>query len=113
MNFYHIGLASIRAYGEENRFTSVLENRVDYNTIASVMSQLAAQWLAIRLDLIGSLISFFIAVVAVSTDGFLPASYLALGLTYSFQMTTYLKFAVSTLKNAVTYCIIVSYCIVL
>ena len=59
------------------------------------MSQLAAQWLAIRLDFIGSLISFFIAVVAVSTNGFLPASSLALGLTYSFQMTTYLKFAVS------------------
>jgi hypothetical protein len=59
------------------------------------MGQLAAQWLAIRLDFIGSLISFFIAVVAVSTNGFLPASYLALGLTYSFQMTTYLKFAVS------------------
>ena len=61
------------------------------------MSQLAAQWLAIRLDFIGSLISFFIAVVAVATSksGFIPASYLALGLTYSFQMTTYLKFAVS------------------
>ena len=89
------GLASIRAYGESHRFTDALENRVDYNTIASVMSQLAAQWLAIRLDFIGSLISFFIAVVAVATNGFLPASYLALGLTYSFQMTTYLKFAVS------------------
>ena len=92
------GLASIRAYGETHHFTEALENRVDYNTIASVMSQLAAQWLAIRLDFIGSLISFFIAVVAVATskNGFIPASYLALGLTYSFQMTTYLKFAVST-----------------
>lgn len=89
------GLSSIRAYGESSRFINSLENRVDYNTIASVMGQLAAQWLAIRLDFIGSLISFFIAVVAVSTNGFLPASYLALGLTYSFQMTTYLKFAVS------------------
>ena len=92
------GLASIRAYGETHHFTEALENRVDYNTIASVMSQLAAQWLAIRLDFIGSLISFFIAVVAVATSksGFIPASYLALGLTYSFQMTTYLKFAVSS-----------------
>ena len=72
---------------------------MDYNTIAVIMSQLAAQWLAIRLDFIGSLISFFIAVVAVSSNGFLPASYLALGLTYSFQMTTYLKFAVRNRKN--------------
>jgi ABC-type multidrug transport system fused ATPase/permease subunit len=94
------GLSSIRAYGESTRFINALENRVDYNTIASVMGQLAAQWLAIRLDFIGSLISFFIAVVAVSTNGFLPASFLALGLTYSFQMTTYLKFAVRTISSA-------------
>jgi ATP-binding cassette, subfamily C (CFTR/MRP), member 1 len=88
------GLSSIRAYGESPRFIKALETRVDYNTIASIMGQLAAQWLSIRLNFIGSLISFFIAVVAVSTNGFLPASYLALGLTYSFQMTTYLKFTV-------------------
>ena len=94
------GLSSIRAYGESTRFINALENRVDYNTIASVMGQLAAQWLAIRLDFIGSMISFFIAVVAVSTNGFLPASFLALGLTYSFQMTTYLKFAVRTIPSA-------------
>ena len=94
------GLSSIRAYGESTRFINALENRVDYNTIASVMGQLAAQWLAIRLDFIGSMISFFIAVVAVSTNGFLPASFLALGLTYSFQMTTYLKFAVRTISSA-------------
>ena len=103
------GLASIRAYGETHHFTEALENRVDYNTIASVMSQLAAQWLAIRLDFIGSLISFFIAVVAVATSksGFIPASYLALGLTYSFQMTTYLKFAVSTFLLLFQNCIFI------
>ena len=104
------GLSSIRAYGESTRFINALENRVDYNTIASVMGQLAAQWLAIRLDFIGSMISFFIAVVAVSTNGFLPASFLALGLTYSFQMTTYLKFAVRTISSAYLFLLFILHC---
>ena len=64
------------------------------------MTQLAVQWLAIRLDFIGSLISLFIAVLAVASNGFIPASFLALGLTYSFQMTTYLKFAVRMIATA-------------
>jgi ABC-type multidrug transport system fused ATPase/permease subunit len=46
------------------------------------------------LDFIGSLISLFIAVIAASTSGFIPAGYLALGLSYSFQLTTYLKLLV-------------------
>jgi ABC-type multidrug transport system fused ATPase/permease subunit len=90
------GVNSIRAYGQEARFIKHLEEQVDSNSIAGVLSQLVSQWLAIRLDLIGSLISFFVAVVAVATlkYSFLPAGFLALGLTYSFQMTQYLKFAV-------------------
>jgi ATP-binding cassette subfamily C (CFTR/MRP) protein 1 len=90
------GVSSIRAYGESKRFVHHLEERVDSNTIAGILTQLASQWLAIRLDFIGSLTSFFIAVLAVATlkYNFLPAGFLALGLTYSFQMTQYLKFAV-------------------
>ena len=95
------GFSSIRVYGESTRFITSLENRLDYNTIALIMEQLAAQWLAIRLGFIGALISFFIAVVAVATNGFLPASYLALGLTYSFQITTYLKFTVGACNQKV------------
>ena len=69
--------------------------KVDYNSVAFVMNNLASQWLAVRLDLIGSFISFFIAVIACATPGgFIPAGFLALGLSYSFQLTTYLKFAV-------------------
>lgn len=72
---------------------------MDYNTTASVMEQLVAQWLAIRLSFIGALISFFVAVVAVATKEFLPVSYLGLSLTYSFQMTTFLKFMVSVIDS--------------
>lgn len=88
------GMCTIRAYADEARFIKGLEACVDANSIANVTQQIASQWLAIRLDLIGALISFFIAVVAAGAPGFIPPGYLALALTYSFQLTTYLKFLV-------------------
>ena len=94
------GLSTIRAYGGNQRFVDSLQKRVDYNTVPLIMSQLSTQWLAIRLHLIGALISFFIAVLAVAFEGLIPASYLALALTYSFQITTYLKFAVRMMATA-------------
>ena len=90
------GTSSIRAYGESSRFTAALENKVDRNTVAMVTQQLAGQWLAIRLDIMGALVSAFIAILAVSSrdQNFIPAGWLGLGMTYSFQITTFMKFCV-------------------
>jgi ATP-binding cassette subfamily C (CFTR/MRP) protein 1 len=93
------GMTSIRAYNDVPRFIEGLERYVDSNTVANVTQQIAAQWLAIRLDLIGALISFFMAVLASAAPGFIPPGFLALGLTYSFQLTTYLKFMVRMLAQ--------------
>ena len=88
------GLSSIRAYHEQKRFIKHLEVMVDYNTVPNILSQIASQWLAIRLDLLGSIITVFIAIIAIAIPNFLPPSYVALGLSYSFQITTQLKMAV-------------------
>lgn len=94
------GMGSIRAYHEQDRFVKHLEFMVDRNSIANITSQNASQWLAIRLDLLGSIVTFFIALIAVVTPrGFIPAGYMALGLSYSFQMTTYLKFCVRMIAS--------------
>jgi ATP-binding cassette subfamily C (CFTR/MRP) protein 1 len=91
-----VGASSVRAYGESQRFIDHLELQLDRNSIAAITSQLAGQWLAIRLDILGAFISFFVALIAVVTkkEGFIPAGYMALGLTYSFQLTQFLKFCV-------------------
>jgi len=65
---------------------------VDSNTIANVTSLIGAEWLALRLDVLGAIITTFIAVLAVASDGFIPASFLALGLSSSFQVTALLKY---------------------
>merc|ERR1711871_1600575 len=90
------GMDSVRAYKQEPRFIDRLEGRVNSNSLAAMMQQLGGQWLAVRLDFLGSFISFFIALIAVATApyGFIPPGYLALGLTYSFTITSFLKFCV-------------------
>ena len=58
---------------------------------------------------VGSLISVFIAIIAAATTSagggtsFLPAGFVALGLSYSFQITTYLKFAVRMIATGQNY----------
>lgn len=93
------GMTTVRAYKEQQRFMTSLEDAVNQNSIATMSQQLAAQWLALRLDLIGSSISFFIAAVAAATTGFIPAGFVALGLSYSFQLTTYLKYNIKMLAT--------------
>lgn len=88
------GISTVRAYRDSDRFVEELEAAVDSNSIANITQQLCSQWLAIRLDFLGAAVSFFVAVIAAATQGFIPAGYLALGLSYSFQLTQYLKFLV-------------------
>merc|ERR1711871_74295 len=57
------GMDSVRAYNQQSRFITRLEERVNTNTVAAMMQQLGGQWLA-------------------------------LGLTYSFTITSFLKFCV-------------------
>lgn len=97
------GLGTIRAFKEENVFIAKLEAAVDKNTVPLMLQSQAGYWLGIRLDAMGSLITFFVAFLAVGCDTFLSeyvgdnfisAGYLALGLTYSFSLTASLKFCI-------------------
>ena len=89
------GISSVRAYDCEVRFVKQLEARVDKNSTIAICQQLCSQWLAIRLDVLGSFVTVFISALAGATGTtFIPASYVGLGLSFSFQLTQYLKFAV-------------------
>jgi ATP-binding cassette, subfamily C (CFTR/MRP), member 1 len=81
---------------QQSRFIAILEDLANRNTVPGVFQQIAGQWLAIRLDFLGALIMFFMGALAVSLrqSSFIPAGYLALGLSYSIQLTSMLKMAV-------------------
>ena len=95
------GTSTIRAYGEQMRYVAQLEAYANRNTVPGVLQQLAGQWLAIRLDFLGASIMFFMGAltIALQNSNFVPAGYLALGLSYAIQLTALLKMAVRVLAT--------------
>lgn len=93
------GTSTIHAYQQQGRFIHKLEEFVNANSVPNLLQLIAVQWLSLRLDLLGSLVMFFMGALAVSADrvNFIPAGFLGLGLSYSIQMTGLLKYAVTIL----------------
>ena len=58
------GLGTIRSYDQTDRFINEFETKVDANTVAYYNNKTADRWLAIRLELVGSLIAGLAAVFA-------------------------------------------------
>ena len=73
------------------------DSRFNENTSTLILLSLSGEWLSIRLDMTSAAISFFVALYAVLTIGSswaIPAGWVGLSLSFSFEMTTYLKHAV-------------------
>lgn len=99
---------TIRAYGEEKSFIERMEAAVDANTAPTVLQWQVGSWLGLRLDFIGSFITFFVVALSICCNlylssltgsDFISAGYLALGLTYSFTLTQALKFCVRVIAQ--------------
>ncbi len=60
-----------------------------------MIQSLCKYWLQVRLDLIGGMIAFFVAALAVSTDGFISPQYAAMSLSVSFTFPIILSALVS------------------
>lgn len=90
------GTSSIRAYGEESRFFSQCKKSFDTMNASYILVQLTGSWLGLRLDILGGCIGAFIGGVAVATHstGFIPAGFLGLALSYSIEVTNFLKHGV-------------------
>merc|ERR1711871_1238948 len=91
------GSATIRAYGQEKRIIQTNDERFNQNSSTLVLLSLSGEWLSIRLDMTSAIISFFVALYGVLTIGSswaIPAGWVGLSLSFSFEMTAYLKHSV-------------------
>lgn len=95
------GTSSIRAYGVQSGFFDHCKSSFDNMNASYILVQLSSYWLALRLDIMGGLIAFFVGAVAVGTleSGFIPAGWLGLALSYSIEVTSYLKFGVQMIAR--------------
>ncbi|KAL7567897.1 hypothetical protein ACA910_019617 [Epithemia clementina (nom. ined.)] len=95
------GTSSIRAYGSEHRFFEQCKKSFDAMNASYVLVQLTNLWLGLRLDILGGILSTLVAVLALATykDSFIPAGWLGLALSYSIEISTYLKHGVRMLAT--------------
>ena len=90
------GLATIRAYAEENRFLNKSASIIDANNGPYFVLTVAGRWLALRLEALGASLVFFASlfgVLARNTPGFSPALF-GISLSYALQVTGTLNWCV-------------------
>ncbi|KAF2715200.1 multidrug resistance-associated protein 1 [Pleomassaria siparia CBS 279.74] len=91
------GMSTIRAYSQQRRFEQENEWRVDAHLRAYFPSINANRWLAVRLELIGSVIilaSAGFAIISVSSHSGLSAGMVGLSMSYALQITQSLNWIV-------------------
>ncbi|KAJ7086329.1 ABC protein [Mycena belliarum] len=92
------GLPTIRSYGEVERFVSDNKYYIDLENRALFLTVTNQRWLAVRLDALGSILVFLVAIfAAVGLSGISPAE-IGLILTYTTSLTQ--MFAVTTRLSA-------------
>ncbi|GMK55176.1 hypothetical protein CspeluHIS016_0202320 [Cutaneotrichosporon spelunceum] len=74
------GISTIRAYGEGKRFTQENVKRMDVENRGYYMTIINQRWLGIRLDLLGSLLTFSVALIVVLNNK-VSAAHSGLGLS--------------------------------
>lgn len=95
------GTSTIRAYGEETRFFDQCKHSFDTMNASYILIQLVSSWLSLRLDILGGFIGAFIGGLAVATYSidFIPAGWLGLALSYSIEVTNFLKHGVKMIAT--------------
>ncbi|KAF2763770.1 ATP-binding cassette glutathione S-conjugate transporter [Teratosphaeria nubilosa] len=91
------GISTIRAYRQTRHFAMENEWRIDANLRAYFPSISANRWLAVRLELIGSVIilsAASFAIISVATGSGLSAGLVGLAMSYALQITQSLNWIV-------------------
>jgi len=90
------GTSTIRAFNEQERFFEHCKQSFNEMNPSYILVQLTNYWLALRLDVLGGFMGAFIGAVAVGTApyNFIPAGWLGLALSYSIEVTNFLKHGV-------------------
>lgn len=89
------GVKSLRCYHLEDIFIKRIENFVDINSGTWLIQQLIRWWLMIRLEIMGGLISFFIAALAAGNTDFIDEQYISLSLQAAFSLVSTVKYLVT------------------
>lgn len=88
------GVATIRAFGQQNVFIHSSENKVDENNRCYYPSIVANRWLAVRLEFVGNSVVLFACLFAVFGRATLTGGTVGLSVTYALNVTQTLNWLV-------------------
>ena len=88
------GVVTVRAYGHERRFATEAFHRLDAHSAAYLALRATNAWLAFRVDVTSSLISFFAAAFVVMARGRINSGAAGLSLTYAITFTEHVLWLV-------------------
>ncbi|KAK4305327.1 hypothetical protein Pmani_022778 [Petrolisthes manimaculis] len=96
------GASSIRAYNRRQEFILESEQRVDYNQVCAYPTIIASRWLALRLELIGNMVTFSAAMFAVMNRDSISGGKAGLSITYALSVTQTLNWLVQMVSSIET-----------
>ncbi|KAK4235854.1 P-loop containing nucleoside triphosphate hydrolase protein [Achaetomium macrosporum] len=94
-----MGTACIRAYGREQQFVSVVHHALDDMDSAYFLTFASQRWLSVRLDNIGSLLTFATGVLVVTNRLSVSPSIAGLILSYSLSVAGIIQITVKYLAE--------------
>ena len=80
------GISTIRAYSSQKQFVKMMQNQIDENLMFSYTNTVSNRWLALRLELIGSLITISAALFAIISRDTLSAGLAGLSISTSLNV---------------------------
>ncbi|RUS32865.1 LOW QUALITY PROTEIN: hypothetical protein BC938DRAFT_473988, partial [Jimgerdemannia flammicorona] len=80
-----IGVATIRAFGEQSRFMAEIYKRIDNNNRTFYLTWMCNRWLSIRADSIGACVAFLAGIFILLNLDRMDAGMVGLSLTYALQ----------------------------
>ncbi|KAG1650730.1 Multidrug resistance-associated protein 1 [Nymphon striatum] len=95
------GLAVIRAYRDEKRFSEKILKQININNAAFILVNSANRWLAVTLDYLGGCILFIASIGAIiaANLGHVTPAFVGLAMAYTLLVPIYLNWVVRNLSE--------------
>ncbi|XP_054556332.1 multidrug resistance-associated protein 1-like isoform X2 [Talpa occidentalis] len=86
------GVSTIRAFGHEQRFIQQNKEVVNENLVCFYNNIISNRWLSVRLEFLGNLMVFFVALLAVLAGNSIDSAIVGLSISYALNITQSLNF---------------------
>nr|QNH67882.1 ATP-binding cassette transporter subfamily C member 1 X7 [Brachionus rotundiformis] len=93
------GVSTIRAYNAQNRFIKIMQENIDEHLVHYYCNTVSNRWLALRLEILGNIITILAAFFAITSRSSLSAGLAGLSISISLSISSNLNWFVRTVSE--------------